>query len=249
VTRRWVPLGLIVLLQIGYPLVPAGRARAGLVIATVLLGFATSAGHALLTRGPRVGLVLVAVTAGGGLAVEAVGVHTGFPFGGYGYSGALGPRLLGVPLVVPLAWTWMAWPAWLAGSALAPAGRRLAVTAPLAGLALAAWDLFLDPQMVVNGYWRWTRPSPGWAGVPLTNYLGWLAVALVLMAGFGWAAGMPTVRWASDAPMLALYLWTYVSSVLAHAVFLGLPGSALAGALGMGLVAVPLALRWRAAPC
>jgi putative membrane protein len=43
-----------------------------------------------------------------------------------------------------------------------------------------------------------------------------------------------------DAPMLALYLWTYYSSVLAHAVFLRLPASALWGGLGMGLVAVPL---------
>jgi hypothetical protein len=52
----------------------------------------------------------------------------------------------------------------------------------------------------------------------------------------------PTVR-GPDAPMLALYLWTYYSSVLAHAVFLGLPASAGWGALGMGLVAVPLTVR------
>jgi putative membrane protein len=43
--------------------------------------------------------------------------------------------------------------------------------------------------------------------------------------------------------MLALYLWTYASSVLAHAVFLGLPASAAWGGLGMGAVAVPLAVR------
>ncbi len=46
--------------------------------------------------------------------------------------------------------------------------------------------------------------------------------------------------------MLALYLWTYASSVLAHAVFLGLPASAAWGAAVMGLVALPLAVRlWR----
>jgi putative membrane protein len=53
--------------------------------------------------------------------------------------------------------------------------------------------------------------------------------------------------------MLALYLWTYYSSVLAHAVFLGLPASAGWGALGMGLIAVPLTVRliaplWTSAP-
>jgi len=47
---------------------------------------------------------------------------------------------------------------------------------------------------------------------------------------------------AGDEPMYALYLWTYASSVLAHAVFLGLPASALWGAAGMAVVAVPLAV-------
>jgi len=60
---------------------------------------------------------------------------------------------------------------------------------------------------------------------------------------------IPLVRLApgpgEDAPMLALYLWMYGSSVLAHAAFLHLPASAAWGALGMGLVAVPLAVAWR----
>jgi ribosomal protein S12 methylthiotransferase len=44
-----------------------------------------------------------------------------------------------------------------------------------------------------------------------------------------------------DLAMYVLYLWTYASSVLAHAVFLDLPASAAWGALAMGTVAVPLA--------
>ena len=38
VMARWLPLGALVLAQIGYPLT-GGRVRAGLVVATVLLGF------------------------------------------------------------------------------------------------------------------------------------------------------------------------------------------------------------------
>jgi putative membrane protein len=46
--------------------------------------------------------------------------------------------------------------------------------------------------------------------------------------------------------MYALYLWTYASSILAHAVFLDLPSSAAWGAVAMGPVAVPLAVTlWR----
>lgn len=240
----WLLLAVLVLAQIGYPLT-GGTGRARLTVATVLLGYLLSVTHALLTRGWRTAAALVVVTTGGGFAVEAVGLATGFPFGGYGYAGALGPRLAGVPLVIPLAWTWMAWPAWLAAVRLATgwsALRRLRVA--VAAVGLAAWDLFLDPQMVAEGYWRWQDPSPtlpGVPGVPLSNYLGWLLFAGLLMALLGPAAGR-AARGPdpADTPMYALYLWTYAASVLAHAVFLDLPASAAWGALAMSVVAVPL---------
>ncbi len=232
-------LGALVLTQICYPLTE-GRARAACTVLTVLLGYALSVTHALLSRGPRAALALVALVTVGGFGVEAVGVATGFPFGVYDYSGQLGPKLLGVPLIIPLAWTWMAWPAWLA------AGRLVTGTAArvaVAAVGLAAWDLFLDPQMVAEGYWTWQSPTPalpGVPGIPVGNYLGWLGFALLIMAAL--ARAVPPAE-ADDTPMLALYLWTYASSVLAHAVFLDLPASAAWGGLGMGAVAVPLAVR------
>lgn len=228
---KWAPLGLLMLLEVGYPLV-SGPARAVLVTATVVVGFSV----VLVAAGPRPAIGLVVL---GGFAVEALGVATGFPFGAYSYSGALGPRLLGVPVVIPLAWAWMAYPAWLAAGRLT--ANRL-VRVPLAAIGLAAWDLFLDPQMVAEHYWTWQNPHPalpGVPGVPVGNYLGWLAVALVLMA----AVSFVDKPIADDRPLLAMYLWTYASSILAHAVFLGLPGSAVWGALGMGVVAVLLAVK------
>jgi putative membrane protein len=153
------------------------------------------------------------------------------PFGEYAYGGALGPRVLGVPVIIGAAWAWMAWPAWLAAVRLVrPTAARIAVGA----VALASWDLFLDPQMVDAGYWSWRGGQ-----IPVGNYLGWLVVASGVMALLR-VVDRPSQI--GDAPMHALYLWTYVSSVLAHAVFLDLPGSAWRGAIGMGLVAVPLAV-------
>jgi uncharacterized membrane protein len=237
----WALLAALILAEVGYPLAGA-TLRARLVVTTVILGYAASVLHAGLTRGPRVALGLVLVTTGGGFAVEALGIATGIPFGHYVYGPALGSRPAGVSWVIPLAWTWMAWPAWIAATRLVrrPAGRVL-----VAAFGLAAWDLFLDPQMVAQGYWRWEHPSPalpGVPGVPVSNYAGWLAVAVVLMTVLAAVAGTDAVG-DSDAPMLALYLWTYASSVVAHALFLGLPGSAVWGALGMGAVAIPLAVR------
>ena len=249
----WVLLGVLVLIQICYPLT-GGGVRAGLTVTTVVVGYLLSVVHALLSRGPRAAAALVGTATLGGFAVEAVGVATGFPFGTYDYSGQLGPKVLGVPLIIPLAWTWMAWPAWLAALRLA---RSRAARVALAAAGLAAWDLFLDPQMVAEGYWVWESPTPalpGVPGIPVGNYLGWLGFALVLMAVLAAAAGPagsragtaaapgPAGRAArgGDAPMIALWLWTYASSVLAHAVFLGLPWSALWGGVLMGAVVLPL---------
>ena len=239
----WALLGVLVLTQICYPLT-GGGVRAAFTVATVLLGYLLSVSHALLTRGPRVAAALVGTATLGGFAVEAIGVATGFPFGTYDYSGQLGPKVLGVPLIIPLAWTWMAWPAWLAAIRLTSnrAGRIA-----LAAVGLAAWDLFLDPQMVAEGYWRWLDPTPalpGVPGIPVGNYLGWLGFAVVLMTTLSYAAGAAaSSSTTGDLPLIVLWFWTYASSVLAHAVFLGLPASAVWGGAVMGAVVIPLAVR------
>jgi carotene biosynthesis associated membrane protein len=231
-----------VLAEVAYPLVHGG-ARARLTVVTVVLFAATSLAHARVSRGWRAAAALLVVFAGGGLAVEAVGVATGWPFGRYAYAGTLGPQVAGVPLVIPLGWLMMAWPSYLVAVRLV-AGRAARVL--LAGWALASWDLFLDPQMVAAGHWRWADPSPSLPGVgavPLTNYAGWLLASVVLMGLLDAVArAEPGTH---DLLPCVLYLWTYASSVLAHLAFLGLPASAGWGALGMGTVAVPLALALR----
>ncbi len=259
-------------LEVGYPLV-SGRTRDVLTMVTVAVFFLASTSHPLVWRGLRWTAVLVAITAGGGLLVEAVGTRTGQPFGHYSYAGTLGAQLAGVPLVIPLAWTMMAYPALLVA-------RELTTSAPARALvgawALSSWDLFLDPQMVAAGHWRWSHVGavlPGVPDVPLTNFTGWLLAAVVLMtvlgrllpdrrAGaatdpdpIGRPAGArsprsrdldrPGAASCDDRMPHALYLWTWASYVLANLAFFGRPAVAAWGGLGMGLVAVPLALALR----
>ncbi len=225
--------------QIAYPLVDrfAGAEPLRLLtIGTVVLFSAASVSHAVVHRGARWAGVLVAVTAGGGLLAEAVGVRTGFPFGEYAYASTLGPQVLGVPVVIPLAWTMLAYPAFLAARRLT---RRFV---PLVGgVALASWDLFLDPQMVAAGHWAWRDPTPalpGAPGIPMSNYLGWFVVATAMMAALDRL--LPRVA-ADDTVPAVLYLWTYASSVLGALVFFDRPAVALIGGLVMGLVALPYA--------
>ena len=233
----WFLVGAAVLVQIVYPLVPTA-ARTPVTMLSVVVFAAASLADAARVHGRRGVAALLAVACGGGLVVEALGLRTGVPFGLYHYTGTLGPELVGVPVIVPLAWMMMAWPALVVARALA---RGPVAVALVGGAALASWDLFLDPQMVAAGHWVWADPVPALPfvpGVPLSNYAGWVVVATLMTAALHRLVGpvAPVSR-----PAAALYLWAYASSVVAHAVFFGLPGSAVVGGLVMGAVAVPFA--------
>lgn len=223
--------------QIAYPLL-GGAARDRLTVAIVLLVAAGSLVHAGLTRGARTAAVLAATTAGGGFAVELLGVHTGVPFGTYRYENTLGPAVVGVPVIIALAWTMLAWPAALAARRLC---RGTVARIAVGGWALAAWDVYLDPQMVAAGHWSWTGTAahlPGVPLVPLSDYAGWLLVAVAMSAVL--QTGLRGIPDGDDRWPLAFYVWTWVSSALALAAFLGLGAAALWGALAMGAVALPL---------
>jgi uncharacterized membrane protein len=248
--RRVLPLvlaGALILTAIAYPL-SSGPARDAVSWTIVALGSLLSVVHAGLSRGARTGaglLVLVAVTA---TAFEAVGLAAGFPYGSYRYSDALGPTLLGVPFLVPLAWLMMAWPSWVLAEHLTrtarPRRRRGARIAAAAGI-FAGWDVVLDPQMVQAGYWTWAHPEPGLPGidtVPLTNLAGWLLAGLVLMTLLDLVVLRTAIapRIGNTAPLLTLG-WMTLGGSLAHAGWLGLPGSAAWGvALALPVSAVLL---------
>jgi uncharacterized membrane protein len=226
---------LTVLSQIAYPLT-SGAVRDRLTVVTVLLWCGASLAHAALSRGWRFAGALLAISAGVGFVTEVIGIATGWPFGSYEYASTLGPKLAGVPVIIPLAWTMMAYPALLVG-------RRIGSPLLAGTLALASWDLFLDPQMVQAGHWHFTDTGSSAAinGIPLTNSAGWLVVSFVIMLLIGALPERPTSL--RDRMPLGLYLWTYASSVLAAAVFFHHPGVALAGGLVMGIPVALLVLK------
>ena len=103
--------------------------------------------------------------------------------------------------------------------------------------ALTAWDVFLDPRMVREGYWTW--PGGGrYEDVPATNFLGWLVTGAGIFAL--WSAIDPhddPVYDGDDA--LALYAWTWIGETFANAILWRRPRVALAGGAAMGAFAVP----------
>jgi len=246
VTR--VPLalaGLLVLAAIAYPLTHGG-ARDAVTWTIVLLGAAVAVTHAGISRGWRTGVGVLLLVAGTAVLVEAIGLATGFPYGEYRYGDVLGPRLLGVPFLVPLAWLMMAWPSWVLAARLA---RRPVARVAVAAAVFAAWDVVLDPQMVQAGYWTWAHPRPGLPGidtVPLTNLGGWVLAGLLLMTLLEvLVARTATAPRIGDAAPLLVLGWMTLGGALAHAGWLGLPGSAVWGVVLAVPVLVALAVRRR----
>ena len=174
-----------------------------------------------------------------GLAAEWAGTRTGLPFGAYRYTGLLRPAAGTVPLVVPLAWAAMGLPGYAVGATVA---RTRAGRIATGAVALTAWDLFLDPQMVRNGFWRWAHPG-SYQGVPLSNFAGWLLVSAALMAVFDGLLRSKSPQLTPHHPgLLTTYTVMGVMETVGFAVIFHHGREiALAGALGMG---IPAALAW-----
>jgi uncharacterized membrane protein len=227
-------LGALAAAQVAYGRAPGPRppAETRAVVGLTLLATGVEAVEA---RGRRAAS-LAAAAGALGFGAELIGVATGRPFGHYGYSDRLGARLGGVPLLAAAAWAMLARPAWVAAGWISPRPLR---RIPVAAGALTAWDVFLDPRMVREGYWSW--PAGGrYEGVPASNFAGWFGTGLVIFAVVSVAdRAAPAPR---DDGALALYIWTWVGEAVANAALWGRPRAALAGTVAMGAIAVPALL-------
>ena len=180
---------------------------------------------------------------------EFIGHNTGLPFGDYSYTEALQPQLGSVPVQVPVAWLMMIPPAWGVGTLIcsrirdadhARAWIHRAALSLTSGLAFAAWDFFLDPQMVKWNLWRWESPGI-YFGIPIINFLGWTSVATGVTFGLSFFA--PTKALPAEA-LLLVYTTVWLLNAVGLGLYFELPGAAAAGFMGMGLF---VALAWRQA--
>ena len=195
---------------------------AGVVLQTITVLFILyKAWGAVRTIFTALGVSILAWSA------EAVGASTGLLFGAYQYTDKLQPQLGHVPLLIPLAWLMMLPPAWAVAQRLTGSTRGWRFVA-ISAMALTAWDLFLDPQMVAWGLWAWENPG-GYFGIPWHNYLGWLAVSALITLLLR-PPKLPVL------PLLLIYTITWALETIGLLAFWGLPGPALVGFVVMGLL-------------
>ena len=142
------------------------------------------------------------------LAIESIGVTTGFPYGTFDYRGAMTGEIFGlVPWTVPFAWA----PLVIASRAIAERftrheGWRWA----LALLTLVGFDLVLDPGAVRVGIWSYQ--AGGWYyGVPWTNFAGWFLTGGIALACWP-KREFPLPFYAVVGPGLLLVFWAGVAT-------------------------------------
>ena len=111
-----------------------------------------------------------------GFLVEVAGVQTGLIFGEYAYSGVLGPRLLGTPLLIGLNWLMLVY---VSGVLCEKISGKPLVVAALGASLMTAMDLIMEPVAIKLNFWSWFGQNP-----PLQNFIAWWLIAFVLILGF-----------------------------------------------------------------
>ena len=222
---------IAVALQISYPLL-SGEALRVVTIAIVYWGAIAMVAHALFSYGLSYAARYLAVAFVFALAIEQIGVRTGWPFGTYRYSPELGYQVFGVPLVVPFAWVMMAYPILLISRRLSKHWSFL-----VGGYGLMAWDLFLDPQMVSAGKWTWqdiTSHVPFQPEIPLANAFGWLLSGIALISLLNLVLPKDRRAHASRSIPELFVAWTWVSGIIINIFFFDRPGVAFVAGSALG---------------
>ena len=221
----YLTIAIAILLQISYPLIDGESLRI-VTIATVYWAAAAMCIHAVLAYGIKYASIFVSTTFTYALIVEQIGSKTGWPFGNYEYSGTLGYQIYGVPLVVPFAWVMIAHPLLIAARKITKNWVFL-----YGGLAMMAWDLFVDPQMVASERWLWDFSGshvPFQPEIPLSNMFGWLLTGMGLMAILNKFLQVDRRKTKTSTLVPDLFLfWTLFSGIVGNIFFFDRPGVAL----------------------
>ena len=170
----------------------------------------------------------------GGMS-ELAGTATGFPFGKYGYTEWLGPKILDeVPYFIPPSWFAMSLLSLDLAVRLTPRRyERIAV----ASVLMVLWDVSLDPAMS-RAFPFWSYPEGGFFfNMPISNWAGWFVVSAVIVWGYEAIGGglRATSRWAPllytlncAFPLMISLLEGLWVAVFAGAIALAIPLLALA---------------------
>lgn len=155
-------------------------------VAIVIAAFIFALFHGSGAMGWRNLVAFLMITIVISFAAEAIGVATGLVFGAYHYTDNLGPKVLGVPPLIQLAYIAMGYASMMMARVITGGARRAFTLAGVlaATLIMVSWDVAMDPyQSTVSGDWIWEKGGP-YFGVPMHNYAGWFFTVLIFMLAY-----------------------------------------------------------------
>jgi len=142
----------------------------------------------LITNGLKKTVIFFCLVFLATLLYECFALSTGL-FGEYIYTSTfLGYKLFDkVPFIIPFCWIIIMYPSMqiaqsLLGTKTNNIGDKLQVSC-LAGLFITAWDIAMDPIMVLKDAWKWLH-SGAFFGIPLQNYIGWWLISFITIMIF-----------------------------------------------------------------
>lgn len=175
--KRYVEMTLIAILVIFYTvgvtglLLPAHRdAFLGLSSMNLLLSFFVLL-LARKTKKPLFTLFLFLCFLTG-MAVEWIGIHTGWLFGDYAYGANLGAKFDGVPLIIGINWGILSV---VTCTAAAYFNWKPIFKALFSALLMMGLDILIEPVAIDSDYWQWHSTN-----IPVFNYVCWYLIALPL---------------------------------------------------------------------
>ncbi len=230
-----------------------------LYITSVLMGYQKDSlaifviWHSVITKGWKRTLVIFCIAVLVPFVFEVLGVNFGYIFGPYDYTEMLGFKLLGVPVVIVLAWEPILYSSFYIVEILTSSSEekesafknRMSFylgASFVAALVTTSWDLMMDPIAVNQGWWVWEQGGPYvpyiGGGVPMSNYIGWMGVAFTCSFFHRWIMSKGQKVSSSDPAILygpyAVYVFLFFAAFLISITMHHHAEFALAGLMGMG---------------
>ncbi len=111
-----------------------------------------------------------------GFGIEAIGVHTGWPFGTYYYQDVFGLKWLDTPLLIGVNWVIVAFGAHSSTSfILQKIELSVIIKSLIAASFMVVLDYLIEPMAISFQFWQWEDGV-----IPMSNYISWLIVSWVM---------------------------------------------------------------------
>ena len=110
-----------------------------------------------------------------GMASEIIGVQTGYLFGHYQYTSALGIQLWGVPVLIGITWASTAYACNTVAIVVFKNNQYLSVV--LAAVLMVVFDVVLEKFATAVPLWQWDNGV-----IPMYNYVCWFFIGGAISA-------------------------------------------------------------------